>query len=80
MLSIILAQAYALLDHYGRTPILLLDEIPAHLDNHKKEQLYQEIMQMGMQVWMTGTERGLFKTLENDANFFTCSPDLVDLS
>jgi len=41
-------------------PILLLDEIAAHLDPLRRAALFERLAQVGGQVWMTGTERNLF--------------------
>ena len=44
----------------GRRPILLLDEIAAHLDPKRRAALFERLAAAGGQVWMTGTERGPF--------------------
>ena len=45
------------------TPIILLDEITAHLDVKKREALFEEILKTGAQSWLTGTDLDLFSTL-----------------
>ena len=40
----------------GRRPILLLDEITAHLDAERRAALFDEILRLGTQAWMTGTD------------------------
>ena len=44
----------------GRRPILLLDEVAAHLDPHRRAALFARLGDSGGQVWMTGTEPSLF--------------------
>ena len=63
MVSLILANARALKDGFGAPPMLLLDEIAAHLDAHRRAALYDEICALGAQAWMTGTGAELFADL-----------------
>ncbi len=53
----------------GTAPILLLDEIAAHLDERRRAALFQEILRIGSQAWMTGTDQSAFSALVNDAQF-----------
>ena len=53
----------------GRAPILLLDEVTAHLDAARRAALFQEILTIGTQAFMTGTDREAFCALEGDALF-----------
>ena len=63
LISLILANARALAQDLGRAPILLLDEVAAHLDERRREALYDEICALGAQALMTGTEAELFAAL-----------------
>lgn len=63
LISLILANARALAADLGRAPILLLDEVAAHLDENRRAALYDEICALGAQALMTGTEPGLFDSL-----------------
>lgn len=49
--------------HSGSAPLLLLDEITAHLDETRREGLFAEILRLGAQAWMTGTDKGAFAAL-----------------
>jgi DNA replication and repair protein RecF len=60
LIGLILAHADLVADHVGRRPILLLDEIAAHLDPSRRAALFQRLDAGGGQVWMTGTEISLF--------------------
>jgi len=57
----------------GFTPFLLLDEITAHLDEHRCGALFDLIDDMGVQAFLTGTERGLFHHMEGRGQFITLS-------
>lgn len=63
LISLILANARALAQDLGRAPILLLDEVAAHLDATRRAALYDEICALGAQALMTGTEAELFASL-----------------
>lgn len=60
LLSIVLAHADAVAGAAGRRPVLLLDEVAAHLDPKRRSALFERLESGGGQVWMTGTERTLF--------------------
>lgn len=53
----------------GAAPILLLDEITAHLDAHRRAALFEEILRLKAQAWMTGTDRSAFDALGDVAQF-----------
>ncbi|MDM7931847.1 DNA replication/repair protein RecF [Tabrizicola sp.] len=63
LISLILANARALAQDLGRAPILLLDEVAAHLDAARRAALYDEICALGAQALMTGTDLDLFDAL-----------------
>lgn len=63
LLSLVLANARALAQDFGAPPILLLDEVAAHLDARRRAALYDEVCGLGAQAWMTGTGRELFEAL-----------------
>ena len=63
LVSLILANARALARGFGAPPILLLDEVAAHLDATRRAALYDEICALGAQAWMTGTGPELFEEL-----------------
>ena len=70
LISLILAKARALAADLGAPPILLLDEVAAHLDAARRAALYDEIAGLGAQALMTGTDRDLFDTLGARAQVF----------
>ncbi|MGR3634518.1 MAG: DNA replication/repair protein RecF [Shimia sp.] len=70
LVSLILANARALSEDVGAPPIVLLDEVAAHLDPTRRAALYDEITALGAQAWMTGTETELFDALGDRAQYF----------
>ncbi len=63
LISLILANGRALARDFGAPPILLLDEVAAHLDASRRAALYDEICDLGAQAFMTGTGVELFAEL-----------------
>jgi DNA replication and repair protein RecF len=63
LVSIALAHARLVALSRGRPPLLLLDEIAAHLDGERRAALFDEVVALGVQSWMTGTDAELFKPL-----------------
>lgn len=70
LVSLILANARALAEDFGAPPILLLDEVAAHLDADRRAALYDEICALGAQAWMSGTGPELFEALGDRATMF----------
>lgn len=66
LVSLILANARAI-EAEGTAPLLLLDEVAAHLDPARRAALYEEIVALGLQAFMTGTEPSLFAELGSRA-------------
>ncbi len=73
LLGLVLAHAAQVGERRGRAPVLLLDEVAAHLDAARREALFGRLVEMGAQVWMTGTDRSLFAGLESLATFVAVS-------
>jgi DNA replication and repair protein RecF len=70
LIGIILAHARMIAAERGAPPILLLDEIAAHLDEGRRAALYDLLEGLGAQVWLTGTDESLFTAIEGRAQFF----------
>jgi DNA replication and repair protein RecF len=71
LISIILADAWVLSEAQGRhAPLLLLDEIAAHLDARRRAALFEEIVALGAQAWMTGTDVEIFAPMRANADIF----------
>ncbi|HEX7877200.1 MAG TPA: DNA replication/repair protein RecF [Sphingobium sp.] len=69
LLSILLAHAALVTAHRGQPPVLLLDEVAAHLDPSRRAALFDRLAATGGQVWMTGTEDSLFNDLPASTRF-----------
>jgi DNA replication and repair protein RecF len=69
VLNLILAQIVRLKSEGGAAPLLLLDEAPAHLDARRRAALFDEIVALDLQAFMTGTEAALFEDLQGRARF-----------
>ena len=70
LISLILANARALAADLGTAPILLLDEVAAHLDSARRAALYDELCTLGAQAIMTGTGAELFDSVARRAQIF----------
>jgi DNA replication and repair protein RecF len=60
LIGLILAQTEAIRSVTGSAPVLLLDEIAAHLDKSRRSALFSHLQSLDVQAWMTGTEAELF--------------------
>ncbi len=63
LISLVLANARALKSETGAAPLVLLDEVAAHLDADRRAALFDEICALQAQAWMTGTGPELFEHL-----------------
>jgi len=70
LIGLILAKAELIKELEGASPLILLDEVAAHLDQARREALFGEILSLGAQAWMTGTDRDLFAPLAENAQIF----------
>ena len=75
LVSLILANARALAQRTGAPPILLLDEVAAHLDAPRRAALYDEICALGAQAFMTGTGPELFDVLAGRAQYLSVTEE-----
>ena len=74
LISLVLAHAeLAAARRGGAPPVLLLDEIAAHLDAERRAALFEDLLRLGAQSWMTGTDRSAFAELESQATFLRVS-------
>lgn len=70
LIGLILAHAKLVADLGGHAPVLLLDEIAAHLDERRRAALFDRIEALDCQAWMTGTDRSLFAAMAERAQYF----------
>ncbi len=64
LISMLLAQIKAMNDLFNETPIVLLDEVFAHLDENRRSQLAEELNNLKAQIWITSTEPELEKVFK----------------
>ena len=69
LLSIVLAEVRARAIWRGSVPVLLLDEVVAHLDAERRAALFAEITDLKAQAWMTGTDQVLFEGFGQNAQY-----------
>jgi DNA replication and repair protein RecF len=77
LIAIVLAYARLQALARGTPPVLLLDEIAAHLDGARSAVLYDCLVELGAQAWMTGTDAALFEGMQGHAQFFTVADATV---
>jgi DNA replication and repair protein RecF len=77
LISIALAHARLQRETRGEPPLLLLDEVAAHLDAVRREALFEELLGLQSQVWLTGTDITLFLPLRGAARFLAVSSGVL---
>jgi DNA replication and repair protein RecF len=70
LIAILLGQARLMATERSCRPLLLLDEVAAHLDENRRRTLFEALLDLGVQAWLTGTDRGLFAGFGDRAQFF----------
>jgi DNA replication and repair protein RecF len=78
LLGLILAKAELIKGQEGCAPLVLLDEVAAHLDQARREALFGEILRLGAQAWMTGTDRELFSPIAQDAQILAVNQGSIE--
>src|ERR1700676_4676360 len=71
LIGLVLAHASLVAEMTGITPILLLDEVVAHLDPARRKALFDELTKLGAQVWMTGADPAAFTDIGAAGEIFT---------
>jgi DNA replication and repair protein RecF len=77
LIGLILAKAELIKELEGISPLVLLDEVAAHLDQTRREALFGEISRLGAQAWMTGTDRDLFAPIAQDAQILAVNRGII---
>jgi DNA replication and repair protein RecF len=70
LVSIVFAAAQLQAEDRGHSPLLLLDEVAAHLDDTRRDALFELVGELGAQAWMTGTDEAVFEALGDAAQRF----------
>ena len=77
LIGLVLAHAGLIAEMTGSSPLLLLDEVVAHLDPARRSALYDALERLGAQVWMTGADPAAFADIFDRAEIFEISPGRV---
>jgi DNA replication and repair protein RecF len=77
LIGLVLAHAGLLAEMSGFAPVLLLDEVVAHLDPSRRAALYAELDRLGAQAWMTGADAAAFADIAATADVLEVSPGQV---
>jgi DNA replication and repair protein RecF len=77
LVGIVLAHARLVAEMTGAAPLLLLDEIAAHLDTKRRAALFDQIDALSCQAWMTGTDLALFSALEKRASIWRVAGNAI---
>src|SRR5271156_1344623 len=70
LIGLVLAHAGLVAEMTGITPLLLLDEVVAHLDPRRRAALFDELSKLGAQVWMTGADPAAFAEIGPSGEVF----------
>jgi DNA replication and repair protein RecF len=70
LIGLVLAHAALVAEMTGITPLLLLDEVVAHLDPGRRTALFEELAKLGAQVWMTGADPLAFSGIVGSGEIF----------
>jgi DNA replication and repair protein RecF len=77
LIRLVLAHSALLADMSGYSPLLLLDEVAAHLDPGRRRALYDALTELGAQVFMTGADPAAFADIADRAQIFEVSPGQI---
>jgi DNA replication and repair protein RecF len=77
LIGLVLAHAGLVAEMTGFAPVLLLDEVVAHLDPGRRSALFDALGRLGAQVWMTGADPAAFADVAARASVFTVTPGLA---
>ncbi len=80
LIGLVLAHAGLVAEMTGITPLLLLDEVVAHLDPARRVALFDELSKLGAQVWMTGADPLAFDALGTSSEIFAVQSGEINLS
>lgn len=77
LIRLMLAHAALIADMTGHAPVLLLDEVVAHLDPGRRAALYDALAALGAQVFLTGADPAAFADIADRATVFDVTPGTI---
>ena len=78
LVALVLGAADVLAAARGARPVLLLDEVAAHLDRLRREALFASLLDSGAQVWLAGADREPFESLSGRARFYAVAEGAIE--
>jgi len=79
LIGLVLAHGFVIKGVWnGYAPLLLLDEIAAHLDQRRRAAMFKAILTLGTQAWMTGTDEHLFEAIQHDARCYRINQGSIE--
>lgn len=76
LISILLTHARVMQKEKGHVPLMLLDDVAAHLDDHRRAALFARLQDLNAQVWMSSADADVFAGIANGAAHFEVAPGL----
>jgi DNA replication and repair protein RecF len=80
LVGVVLSHARLVAAMYGAAPVVLLDDVAAFLDEDRRVALFDALMRLGAQVWITGVDESAFAALSGVGERFRVSPGHVELA
>jgi len=77
LVALVLANARLQTALNGKAPLMLMDEVAAHLDEDRRQALFDALATLGSQCWLTGTDKSLFEGLVGKAEFFDVADGVI---
>jgi len=77
LVGLVLAKARLIREIAGASPLVLLDEVAAHLDAARREGFFAEILALNAQAWMTGTDRSIFAAIAPHAQILAVNRGII---
>jgi DNA replication and repair protein RecF len=77
LIGLVLAHAALVGDMTGTAPVILLDEVVAHLDPQRRAALFDALARLGAQVWMTGADPAAFADIANRVEWLDIAPGAI---
>jgi len=77
LIGLVLAQAHLVAAMTGMAPVVLLDEVAAHLDPGRRQALFDILMELGGQVWLTGADPAFLAALPGEAARFVVTSGMI---
>jgi DNA replication and repair protein RecF len=78
LVGIVLSHVRLVAGMHGASPVVLLDDVAAFLDEERRAALFDALLRLGAQVWMTGVDASAFSVLRNIGEILRVTPGRVE--